>query len=63
METQSQRIMLPRIDAAPGDPFGRVFEQPGSNCGLLNKAVLASVLHAASSELRPKSPQRFVQPA
>jgi len=23
--TQSQRIMLPRIDAAPGDPFGRVF--------------------------------------
>jgi hypothetical protein len=26
IETQSQRIMLPRIDAAPGDPFGRVFE-------------------------------------
>jgi hypothetical protein len=29
--------MLPRIDAAPGDPFGRVFEQPGSNCGLETK--------------------------
>ena len=30
-ETQSQRIMLPRIDAAPGDPFGQAFEVLGSN--------------------------------